>query len=311
MLWKKFYRYAHGQGATEYLIVLSTVLLISLVSISLLSYFPGTAKGTGSAATDVYWQGEALPLRVKEAELTGDSNFTFIVENAGVDPVILKGVNLGGKQVEFSEAGLDLTNTTILLSAGEQKAIAIDAGAGNFDCLAGQESETSLAFIYETQYGNQRIQESDKKFLVNCNRNSGAYARYDTNQTNSTESSCEGGLFLPNETGDYYYRTISYDDATAIWFSMETPTQHQITYFDDGQYENQPPVYIGHVNACQQMSFSWMSGWWGYWGPDYADADHCNFETVGPNHWQAVCRNWVFIPVAWDDYDWQWEIYKA
>jgi len=43
-----------GQGATEYLVVLNVVLIIGLVSVSLLSYFPGTAKDTSSNAAKTY-----------------------------------------------------------------------------------------------------------------------------------------------------------------------------------------------------------------------------------------------------------------
>jgi len=75
-------RLMHAQGATEYLVVLSVVLIIGLVSVSLLGFFPGTAKDATSNAAAAYWQGAALPFRVVEVSQTNGSNLAFVLENA-------------------------------------------------------------------------------------------------------------------------------------------------------------------------------------------------------------------------------------
>jgi len=76
------YRPLRAQGATEYLVVLSVVLIIGLVSVSLLGFFPGTAKDATSNAAAAYWQGAALPFRVVEVSQTNGSNLAFVLENA-------------------------------------------------------------------------------------------------------------------------------------------------------------------------------------------------------------------------------------
>jgi len=53
-----------GQGATKYLVALVVVLIIVLVSVSLIGFFPGTAKDSAAAESNIYWQGQARPIQV-------------------------------------------------------------------------------------------------------------------------------------------------------------------------------------------------------------------------------------------------------
>ena len=50
-----------GQGATEYLVLLAVVLIIALVAIMLLGYFPGMATDAKITQSSAYWRGEARP----------------------------------------------------------------------------------------------------------------------------------------------------------------------------------------------------------------------------------------------------------
>jgi hypothetical protein len=55
-----------AQGATEYLVLLAVVLLIALVGIALLSFFPATASDTEITQNQVYWQ-SATPISIIDA----------------------------------------------------------------------------------------------------------------------------------------------------------------------------------------------------------------------------------------------------
>ncbi|MEM2138019.1 MAG: hypothetical protein QW568_02935 [Candidatus Anstonellaceae archaeon] len=58
-----------AQGATEYLVLLAVVLVVALVSIALLGWFPGTAADTQLTESEIYWR-SAYPIAVSENDGT-------------------------------------------------------------------------------------------------------------------------------------------------------------------------------------------------------------------------------------------------
>jgi hypothetical protein len=54
-----------GQGATEYLVLLAVVLIVALVSVALLGFFPGMASDAQITQTQAYWQ-SATPVAIVE-----------------------------------------------------------------------------------------------------------------------------------------------------------------------------------------------------------------------------------------------------
>lgn len=52
-----------GQGATEYLVLLAVVLIVALVSVALLGFFPGMASDAQITQSKAYWQ-SASPIAV-------------------------------------------------------------------------------------------------------------------------------------------------------------------------------------------------------------------------------------------------------
>jgi len=81
-----------GQGATEYLVLLAVVLIVALVSVALLGFFPGMASDAQITQTQAYWQG-ASPISIVESSAKPhptDSSISFIylrVRNAGGYPI--------------------------------------------------------------------------------------------------------------------------------------------------------------------------------------------------------------------------------
>lgn len=61
-----------GQGATEYLVLLAVVLIIALVGVALLGFFPGTANDAQITESQIYWR-SASPIAITEwdARYTG------------------------------------------------------------------------------------------------------------------------------------------------------------------------------------------------------------------------------------------------
>lgn len=66
-------RSLRAQGATEYLVLLAVVLVIALVGIALLGFFPGTANDARIAESQIYWE-SASPIAIVEWATAGTTN---------------------------------------------------------------------------------------------------------------------------------------------------------------------------------------------------------------------------------------------
>jgi len=80
----------HGQGATEYLVLLAVVLIVALVSVALLGFFPGMASDAQITQSQTYWK-SAQPIAITEwGGLTNDPTYGLPylrVRNNGAYPV--------------------------------------------------------------------------------------------------------------------------------------------------------------------------------------------------------------------------------
>ena len=63
----------HGQGATEYLVLLAVVLIVALVSVALLGFFPGMASDAQLTQSKTYWS-SASPIAITELAAWGTNN---------------------------------------------------------------------------------------------------------------------------------------------------------------------------------------------------------------------------------------------
>lgn len=80
-----------AQGATEYLVLLAVVLVIALVGIALLGFFPGTAGEAQQTESKIYWQ-SASPIAITEwgARISITNGLTypyFRIRNTGSYPI--------------------------------------------------------------------------------------------------------------------------------------------------------------------------------------------------------------------------------
>jgi hypothetical protein len=78
-----------GQGATEYLVLLAVVLIVALVSVALLGFFPGMASDAQVTQSKTYWQG-AQPVAITEwraVYYAADTHPYFRVKNNGAYPI--------------------------------------------------------------------------------------------------------------------------------------------------------------------------------------------------------------------------------
>jgi len=140
-----------AQGATEYLVLLAVVLIVALVSVALLGFFPGMASDAQETQSKMYWQG-ASPIAITEwgaryMQSPGTetyANYTapyFRIKNNGAYPITLKKVLAGNASVyEAWTAGWSPTislSSAFVLAPGEEKPFGLsfiwspDPGSGN------------------------------------------------------------------------------------------------------------------------------------------------------------------------------------
>ena len=114
-----------GQGATEYLVLLAVVLIIALVSIALLGFFPGLASDAKITQSQSYWNGEASPFRIIESSVSA---------SGGTAQIVLQNVQASGTYVlgNISLTGTNGSQSAVSpimsFGSGETKNITISGG---------------------------------------------------------------------------------------------------------------------------------------------------------------------------------------
>lgn len=100
-------RLLSAQGATEYLVLLAVVLVIALVGIALLGFFPGTANDAQVAESQIYWK-SASPIAIVELNArvrasSGEIWPYLRIRNIGSYPIRLTGIigADGNKALQF------------------------------------------------------------------------------------------------------------------------------------------------------------------------------------------------------------------
>ena len=131
-----------GQGATEYLVFLAVVLIVAMVAIALLGFFPGLAGDAKQTQSDAYWRGEARPFAILEHSMNTSGNLTLILQNVDADQRKLTAINIGGSGASKEH---NVSSTNQYFSAGEKRSIAI---ATDLNCTAGNTYELWVNFTY-------------------------------------------------------------------------------------------------------------------------------------------------------------------
>ena len=116
-----------GQGATEYLVLLAVVLIVALVSVALLGFFPGMASDTQMTQSQTYWQ-SASPIAVIESSAYFESGTAvpyIRIRNTGAYQIIITKVVIGNGSFNQFWGNSGCMNFTdyYSLSPGEEKNI--------------------------------------------------------------------------------------------------------------------------------------------------------------------------------------------
>jgi len=97
-----------AQGATEYLVLLAVVLIVALVSVALLGFFPGMATDSQITQSQMYWS-SASPISIVEsgARVLASNGITYPylrIRNTGTYPLRITSI-IGADGGETTQIG--------------------------------------------------------------------------------------------------------------------------------------------------------------------------------------------------------------
>lgn len=93
-----------GQGTTEYLIILAVVIIIALIVVSVLGWFPGFGGAITEQQSQAYWQSQS-PLAIVQWNID-TSNTKLVLRNMTTTNIMVTEISMSG-------TNLGLTDTNI------------------------------------------------------------------------------------------------------------------------------------------------------------------------------------------------------
>ncbi len=150
-----------GQGATEYLVILGAVLLVALVIVSLLGWFPALGGSTKEAQSKSYWTG-ATPFSITAFKfgITGDINLS-VASRVGDK------LNLTSVSLDDGLGGAALTwSPNSVYNAGEEKAASTNSASSLCNAAtSGSPFEYKTVTFTYTQGGISGIKQTGARPL--------------------------------------------------------------------------------------------------------------------------------------------------
>ena len=140
-----------GQGATEYLVLLAVVLIIALVSISLLGFFPGLASDAKITQSTTYWRGEARPLSIIDSSFgaANGNGSVVITNNDASGTIVITSASFQGVSTNATGTATNL-GSGLSLPSGDQATLNIANGPVG---AVGGTYEFVVTFNYTTSTG--------------------------------------------------------------------------------------------------------------------------------------------------------------
>ena len=147
-----------GQGATEYLVLLAVVLIVALVSVALLGFFPGMAADARITQSQSYWRGQARPFAILDVGIN-TTNATLSIQNmeaTGPYVIFTDGIKINGIG----------TGPSTSFAAGEVKPVVV---TGAFTaCTSTAIYDYNVTITYNSTNINGAKQYGTKNLVGKC-----------------------------------------------------------------------------------------------------------------------------------------------
>lgn len=148
-------KYMRGQGSTEYLVLLAVALIVALVAIALLGWFPGVSADTRESQSRSYWNG-AQPFAIVEYKISG-TEVELVLLNTRSQKMRLKNITFGTE---------DLSVTSTVFPGGAQKTV---TGTLSTSCgSTGDLFDYDVAFLYDSPGITGNVQVGAKPLIGKC-----------------------------------------------------------------------------------------------------------------------------------------------
>jgi len=121
-----------GQASTEYILLLSVMLVLVLVVVSFVVDVPGMLRMMTARGNNDFWAN--ADISVKAFTYNSDGKLVMVMQNSKTYPISLKGININGE-----EAPLDAA-----FEPGEKRTITVAMGP----CSSGNVYSLDLVFLF-------------------------------------------------------------------------------------------------------------------------------------------------------------------
>jgi hypothetical protein len=154
-----------GQGATEYLVLLAVVLVIALVSIALLGFFPGLTTDAKVNQSITYWKG-ASPIAITAASITPAGTLNVVIQNNAPDSI--SALTMRVTNANGSTTIVTVTPTSTALGPGASTTAATAAAAAPTCVIGSVVTFTTVNFTYSTSSFAGLTQVGSRDLIVRC-----------------------------------------------------------------------------------------------------------------------------------------------
>ncbi len=169
---------ASGQASTEYLVMLGATLVIALVVVGLLLFFPGTSASAAETESLLYWGSQVRPIKIHSAigydscaygdpcpvggGENGSSVYRLVLENSDSGAITLTGVKVDGSSRQLCIPGEQ--NSSIYLTPAKETVVDVVVQS----CPEGEEVEAEIMFIYSNKHLSGMVEKGTKKLVFKC-----------------------------------------------------------------------------------------------------------------------------------------------
>ncbi len=144
-----------GQGTTEYLIILAVIIVVALVVVGVMGWFPGLGTGITESQSKAYWK-SASPIAITDWKITGTAaDAEFSLQNLTTDKIAVTEITFDGTAIGLADANLAAGDTN-----GSVK------GATGIACSSGSSYQYDVAISYDVVGGISGKTETGQKPLV-------------------------------------------------------------------------------------------------------------------------------------------------
>jgi hypothetical protein len=146
-----------GQGTTEYLIILAVVIVIALVVVGVMGWFPGLSTGITESQSKAYWLG-ASPLAVTDWQITSTAtDATFSMRNMTTDVIQVTEITVDGTAIIATDVNIAAGSTTNV------------TGTTGKACASGSAYQYNMAISYDVINGiSGKTQTGQKPLVATC-----------------------------------------------------------------------------------------------------------------------------------------------